>query len=65
MFLVWCKDRADVVLQVIKVHYKNLEKDTIKFKGTLFNRKNPNIVYETKNYKMSLTKFRQLEKVYE
>jgi hypothetical protein len=61
MKLVWCKDRADVILTVHKVHYKSIEKDVIKFKGTLSHRRIPNCDYETKNFKMSLTRFKQLQ----
>lgn len=62
MEYVWCKDRADIKLTVHKIHYKSEEKDLIKFKGSLSYRTDGHVL-ETKNYKMSLTKFRRLEKV--
>jgi hypothetical protein len=48
----YTNDRSDLKVFIVKVQYKN--SDYIKFKGILINKKN-NIVYETKNYKVSNT----------
>jgi len=61
MFLVWCKDRADTRLEVHKIYYKSEEKDVIKFRGSI---SYPcGHVLETKNYTMSLTRFKQLQRI--
>ena len=60
MKLTWCNKRSDCYLLIHVVRYRNEATDVIKFKGSFCNRVD-GYVYETKNYKMSLTRFRQLE----
>lgn len=51
-------DYTDIGFIGVKVRYK--DERYVKFKGTLVN-KNNGLVYETKNYKMDLDKWKRLE----
>jgi hypothetical protein len=58
--LTWCNKRADTYIHVVKIMYKSEETDTIVFKGCIYS--TSGYLMEKKNYKMSLTNYRRLER---